>query len=189
MPTQMLDLDAVTDFFYTHITRSAFRLELLDTYDVETDGADVARYLAGEPDPNAEAKQPWLDKLAADIAAGTVWSRVHVVRSPLNDYLRYEFEWGYAYNAAAGEQIRILDLAERAAPAGLIDEEFWILDDQHLLLMHYDQAGRFAGGTTPDPANLPQYRAARDAAWAAAEPFEFYWARHPEYHRDNRRAA
>lgn len=184
----MLDLDAVVDFFNTHITRSAFRLENLDRYDVETDGLDVSRYLAGEDDPNAAAKQPWLDQLRADTAAGKRWSRVHVVRSPLNDYLRYECEWGYAYNVAAGEDVRILDLTERPRPAGLIDEEFWLLDDAHPLRMHYDDVGRFVGGELLGSEQLSRYRVARGAAWNAAEPFESYWARHPEYHRASRAA-
>ncbi|MGH3910556.1 MAG: DUF6879 family protein [Pseudonocardiaceae bacterium] len=48
---------------------------------------------------------------------------------------------------------------------------------------HYDDDGHFLGAIVVDPAESGRYQAARDAAWDAAEPFEAWWARHPEYHR------
>jgi hypothetical protein len=101
----------------------------------------------------------------------------------LTDYLRYEAEWGYLPNSEAGEDIRILDLAERPRPDGLADHDFWLIDDQLVIRMHYDDRGRFAGAEVLGADMLPRYRAARDAAVQAAEPFASYWARHPEYHR------
>lgn len=181
----MLDLDAVGALFESQCTCSAFRMEVMDRYDVVTDGDDVARYLAGEQVPDAAAKGPWLDQLRDDTAAGKRWSRVHVLQQPLSDYLRYECEWGYVYNAAAGEDIRILDLSEQDRPDALIEQEFWILDDACVLRMHYD-AGSFVGGEVLPASELSRYRAARDAAWAAAEPFDPWWARHPQYHRASR---
>jgi hypothetical protein len=53
-----------------------------------------------------------------------------VLTSPLSEYLRYECEWGYLPNAAAGEDIRILDLAEKPRPDGLISEDFWLMDNE-----------------------------------------------------------
>ena len=184
----MLDLASVGALFESHCTRSAFRMEVMDRYDVVTDGDDVARYLAGEQAPDAAAKGPWLEQLRHDAAAGKRWSRVHVLQPPLSDYLRYECEWGYVYNAAAGENIKILDLSEQDRPDALIEQEFWILDDACVLRMHYDDAGSFLGGEVLPAGELPRYRAARDAAWAAAEPFDPWWARHPEHHRANRTA-
>jgi hypothetical protein len=49
--------------------------------------------------------------------------------------------------------------------------------------MRYDQAGAFTGA---DPVGEPYaevYRAAVRAAWPNAEPFDRWWARHPEDHR------
>jgi len=42
------------------------------------------------------------------VRAGKVFQRVHVVREPLTDYLRYEFGWSYPPYVEAGEDIRIL---------------------------------------------------------------------------------
>lgn len=185
----LLDLDQVGDYFDAHFTRTAFRLEALDVYDVDSDGGDVAGYLSGEKAPDNDYKDGWLKQLADDTAAGKQWSRVHVLTSPLNDYLRYECEWGYAYNVAAGEIVQILDLAEQTAPDELIAEEFWLFDNQHILLMHYDDAGHFLGGEPLGPEHLPRYKAAAQAAQAAAVPFAEWWERHPNEHRSHWAAA
>lgn len=83
-------------------------------------------------------------------------------------------------NAAAGEDIRILDLAEQPLPAGLadLDHDFWLIDDVHAIRMRYDQDGRFLGATPVDGGLVAGYQAARDAALAAAEPFTTWRARH-----------
>jgi hypothetical protein len=182
----MLEAPQLGEFIRSRFTRLAFRLETLDAYDVGSDGGDVARYLRGEPEPDPERKGAWLARLRDERAAGKFRQRVHVLRSPLSDYLRYECEWGYVPNVAAGEDVRILDLAEQPRPAGLdIDHDFWLLDDQAVVRMHYDPAGRFTGAEILTEADLPRYRAARDAALSAAEPFTSYWQRHTEYHRSS----
>ncbi|MCI0689628.1 MAG: hypothetical protein L0Y54_20695 [Sporichthyaceae bacterium] len=124
-----MDASELGDYIDARLSRSAFRLELLDQYEVESDGEDLARFLRGEEGPTPERKQPWLDRLVADRVAGILNHRVHVLRTPLTDYLRFECEWGYAPNVAAGDDVRIVDLAERAAPAGLTDHDFWLIDD------------------------------------------------------------
>jgi hypothetical protein len=169
--------------------RVAFRAEFLKLYLVDTDGGDVARYLRGEPGPDPQRKEPWLARLRAERNEGKLRQRVHVVRGPLTGYLRYEFEWGYAPNAAAGEDVRILDLAERALPPGLrVDHDFWVLDDQSAVRMHYDPDGRFLGAELVPEALLPRYLEARNGLLHAAEPFDSYWRRHPEYYQANQAA-
>jgi hypothetical protein len=160
-----------------------FRLEVLDAYDVASDGGDFARYVAGEPGPDMARKGPWLDRLRQDAARGLRNTRVHVVRSPLSDYLRYEMEWGYAPNAAAGEDIRVLDLAEASGPPGLVDHDFWLMDDRLAVIMHYAGGGRFIGASLAAASELGRYQRAAKAAWQASVPFGRYWAAHPQFHR------
>jgi hypothetical protein len=164
----------------TRLTRSAFRLETLDRYDVGSDGDDFARYLRGEPEPTPERKQPWLDRLRREAEAGILNHRVHVLSTPLTDYLRYECEWGYAHNAAAGEDIRIIDTSDQVRPDELVDHDFWLVDDRHAIRMYYDEAGHFLGADPLGDADLHLYRRARDAAVATAEPFTAWWERHRE---------
>jgi hypothetical protein len=175
-------VDAIFDGFH----RSAFRLETLDHYQVGSDGGDVLRYLAGEPEPDPERKEPWLEVLRAERTAGKLRHRVHVLRTPLSDYLRYECEWGYLPNAEAGEQIHILDLSERELSTDLETlEDFWLMDDETVLRMHYDERGAYLGASLAE--DVVPYRRTRDAALAASEDFSTWWNQHPEYWRANQR--
>lgn len=177
----MLDVAGLEAFVDGHFSVDAFRLETRDRYGVASDGDDVSRYLAGELEPDPARKNPWLAELRAEAAAGRHRSRVHILRSPLSDYLRYECEWGYLPNSEAGEEIRILDLAEVPEPHGLVDHDFWLLDDEHCAVMIYEDAGAFVGAHIV--SNVPRYKQARRAAWAAAVPFADYWRDHPQFWR------
>jgi hypothetical protein len=184
-----LDLSQLSDLINRY-SATAFRLETLDAYTSGSDGGDVARYLAGKSDPDPARKGPWLNRLRSERAGGRLRQRVHVLRSPLAEYLRYECEWGYVPNSQAGEDIRILDLAERGLPTALadIDHDFWLIDGQTSIRMYYDGDGRFERAEILAPAELPRYLAARDAALAAAEPFSAWWGRHPQFHQVNQAA-
>jgi hypothetical protein len=183
----MLNVAELGEYFDSRLRESAFRLELLDRYDVESDGGDFERYVRGEPGPDAERKQPWLDELRRERQAGILRHRVHMLTRPLTDYLRYECEWGYVPNAEAGEVIKILDVSEKEPPAGLVDHDFWLIDDRYAIRMHYDEGCRYVGAEPADE-HLAAYQHARDVAIAAAEPFDAWWARHPEEWRENRLA-
>lgn len=176
-------------FFIDRAQHSLFRLEALDHYDVGSDGGDFRRYVDGEDGPDPERKAAWHAVLRADLDRGVTTRRVHLVRSPLSDYLRYEFEWGYAHNLAY-EDIRILDAAERPAPeilGGLPD--FWLVDGSAAAVMHYDDDGRFLGWDEAAPRDVARFAHARDAAWEAAEPFGAWWDDHRQFWRGRRRAA
>jgi hypothetical protein len=163
--------------------RRLFRMETLPAYIVDSDGGDFDRWLAGEPDPTWERKQRWLDVLRAEHAAGKVSGRVRILSEHLTDYERYACEWGYALNSTAGEDIRVLHRGEHHIPPGVIERDFWVVDDDQAVLMHYDEFGRFEGAEVLPAVGLEVWHDARDAAWAAAEPFGQWWARHPELHR------
>src|SRR5260370_10119503 len=92
-------------------------------------------------------------------------------------------EWGYAPNAAAGEDIRVLDLAEAAEPPGLVDHDFWLMDRRLAVIMRYDDGCRFTGASIAPDHELGRYQRAADAAWQAGVPFGTYWAAHPQVHR------
>lgn len=157
-----------------------FRMETLSAYAVSADGDDYHRWVAGEREPTWERKQPWLDTLRADRAVGKVRYRLRILSAELTDYERYACEWGYALNTEAGEDIRVLRHGEHDIPHGVIERDFWVVDDDLAVLMHYDEHARFAGAELPLPG---LYRRARDVAWEAGEPFGQWWARHPELRR------
>src|SRR5690242_19112801 len=178
----MLTENELGQYIDKRLTRSAFRLELLDTYDSLGERDYFNRYRNGEPVSVLAAGRAWLKQLRADADAGILNQRVHVLRTPLTDYLRFECAWGYAYNAQAGEDIRIIDLAERTLPDGLTDHDFWLIDDEHAIVMYYDDCGQFVGAEPASPAQLRIYQQARATAVAAAQPFASWWLSHSEEH-------
>lgn len=182
-----MNLTELRSYAEAHTTTSVFRLETLDEYLVDSDQDNVHRYLAGQDGPSWAQGDDWMDYLAQEQAAGIRRYRVHVLASPIGDYLRYECEWGYVYTSQAGEEIYILDTAETARPADLPDDvdDFWLYDDTHVVVMHYDAAGRFIDAEALPLSETPRYRRYRDAAIAAAAPFTTWWQRHPEYRRAN----
>lgn len=158
--------------------RSLFRLETLEHYDVSSDGGDFQRWQRGEPGPDAERKAAWHKVLQADLDRGVRTSRVHVVRSPLSDYLRYEFEWGYAHNLAY-ETIGVLDLAEQPLPRELEGVgDFWLIDGERVAVMRYDAAGRYLGFDAASEHEAARYAAAQRVAIRSAVSFQSYRATH-----------
>jgi hypothetical protein len=101
------------------LTKSAFRLECLDQYLVDSDQENVTQYLNGGDKPSWADGDDWMEYLAEEKASGIRRFRVHVLRTPLNPYLRYECEWGYVYTSQAGEEIYILDTAETPRPVNI----------------------------------------------------------------------
>jgi hypothetical protein len=188
----MLDAADLGQLIAERFTHTAFRLETLPAYEVATDrnsGGDVSdfdRYLAGEAEPLLDRKAPWLDVLAAERRGLKYRYRVRILGGPngTTPYERYSAEWGYAYNVRAGEGVFVLDRSERPVPPPVLQHDYWLLDDEVAIRMHYEVDGQFAGATM-EPNMLDAYRASRDAAMAAAVPFAAWWARHPEQRRAN----
>jgi hypothetical protein len=157
---------------FSAFTNSAFRLETLPQYlvDVETARFTAFRECRALPEWPADSVA-WFEGIAAQVAGGKLWRRVHVVDRPLSDYTRFELRC-YEDNVRAGEDVRI---AERAWHAGLADlhEDFWLFDaetDHPLaLLMQYDAEGHWLGyWKTMDPGVIAECGRRRDLALQAA---------------------
>lgn len=172
------------DTFFENAAESVFRLETLPIYNPVSEVAAQEAYLAGEPRPNAGVTTPYMRKVMEQTGRGIRCFRVHVVHSPLTDYLRREMEWGYAFTSQAGEEIFILDTAEKGCLDGLVDEDFWLFDDTHVVRMNYRDDGEYLDKELVETPDLEHYRAQRDLAMAQAVPFNQYWRAHPQYHRD-----
>ncbi|WP_158228237.1 DUF6879 family protein [Pseudonocardia sp. MH-G8] len=181
----MLDLAGLAGYIAEHHRRDLIRVETLGRYVSASDGVELDRYLAGEPEPDRAAKAGWLDRIGSDTAGGRVWRRLRLVPVPITDYVRYACEWGYTDNTAAGEQVRVLDLADAPGGAHVLAAvgDFYLLDDSHVAAMHYDAAGAFVRAEIVDEPFVEIYRAAARAGWAISELFDEWWPRHPEHHR------
>jgi hypothetical protein len=96
-------------------------------------------------------------------------------------FLRYEAEWCYTCNVAAGEDVRIID---DASDAFLSIGDFFIIDGEQVIRSHYDGAGRFVGAEIlNDASTRAPFIAFADVIWQIAQPFTDWWERHPECHR------
>lgn len=180
-----LDERALGEFIDAHYRRSGdhlFRMERLPLYDVPHQAAELARWRAGETEPDWNGKQSWLDTLADESHRGLVSQRVRRFGRELTDDELMSCHWGYRYNGRY-EDIRVLHEGEHDIPAGLIEQDYWIVADTFVVAMHYDPGGRFLGAEVLPPDRLHDFVHDRDRAWAVAEPFSTWWARHPELHR------
>lgn len=138
-----------------------FRLETRPGYTVPEEEEELRRWRAGEKRPAAELyTDPYLVKVRGHARAGRRMRRVHTVTSPLNEHLRFQCEWGYAFSIQAGEEVHLLDFATTSDP-GLPSQDFWLLDDEHVVLMHYAADGTQLGREllqNTDPAPYVRYK-------------------------------
>jgi hypothetical protein len=160
------------------------RIQTLDRYGVVSDDEDYQGYVNGAPAPRSPYREPWFEQLRAERAAGQLRRNLHVVRTPLNPYLSYACEWGYAYNVQAGQDVRILDVAEQPAAEWLFHTgDYWVVEHQHVVLCRYDNAGQPQGLIQVEASGAGGYISAAEMAWRLGVPFTLWWNSHPEYHR------
>lgn len=157
--------------------RTAFRLETLPAYGVESEDEELAEFRATGrvtiPDDD-----PWLVRVRDLRRTGRWVGRVHVVCRPLSDYLRYEFLI-YAHTIRAGEDVRILDLTD-APDTGLPDQDFWLFDDARVVRMDYAVDGRQLGRELLNGVDPAPYIAWKDLALRLAVPFDEYLVKQVE---------
>ncbi|MEE1786444.1 hypothetical protein PUR71_26585 [Streptomyces sp. SP17BM10] len=151
--------------------RTAFRLETLAVDDVDDEREEFAAFLSGNELPPEFNDNPWVRSMT-DL--GKQVTRVHVLRSPLSDYLRYELA-AYPGTIKAGESIGIIDTT-RQEVAGLPAHDFWLFDDARVYRMHYTDSGKFIGAEPLPDDRLAEYQQYRDIALAHAVPFGEYRA-------------
>jgi hypothetical protein len=88
------------------------------------------------------------------------------VSQPLTDYMRYEFV-AYGDLIAACEQVHVVPRAAlTAADQGWASEDFWIFDDELVVLLSYDDDGRVIAAGQAEDAN--PYLEARQRALSIA---------------------
>jgi hypothetical protein len=165
-----LDGDAWRTFFDSY-KREAFRLETLPAYGVATEQLEYDKFLA-TGQLHIPHDDQWLARVREFRRTGRRISRVHVIRQPLTDYLRYEFAV-YNYSVQAGEDVRIFDLSNQPDP-GLPQQDFWLFDDIAVVRMDYRPDGTQIGRellTDTDPA---PYVAWKRLALERAQPFMEY---------------
>ena len=144
------------------IKRSAWRLETLDAYALNSEQADFERFLAGTPGP--PPWQAWLDQVTSQTAQGMTVARVRVLAEPPTDYQRWML-WAQPWYSRAREEIRYMPRS-RAAALGLpLEVDWWLLDEEQVVLMYFGDAGEIIGKVlVTEPGVVARYRQWRDLA-------------------------
>ncbi|MFD5089412.1 DUF6879 family protein [Amycolatopsis thailandensis] len=183
--TSLIPIGSEFDDLFRTFTNRAYRLETLQSYGSPDEDAAYAAFLAGV-DFDLDPENDWwvTDVVRPAAAAGRSMSRVHVVREPLTDYLRYELTWAYAPNVDAGEDVRIIPLAANDPwPADLPENhDYWLLDDRLYEMVYADDERRSWLGSrlVDDPTRLAQAEAWRETALDRGIPWRDYVSARPE---------
>lgn len=164
---------------------SAFRLETLQTYSDPGEAEGFAAFLAGAQEPSDPDHDAWCAQIAVNVDAGKSMQRVHVIREPPLDYLRYELTWGYAPNVRAGEDIRIIPVQpDQQWPHGVPQHDFWLFDDTELYRMHYDRNGTWLSVEhITEQGAIDASLVWRDTAVRLGTPWADYLSDHPDLAR------
>lgn len=152
--------------------RSAWRFEQQTSYWLGYERAQFERFLAGDPESPADNVdlKSWFDRVRSWVAQGRTVGRVRILEDPPTDYQRWML-WIDRWNRDAGETIQYL--TRRAAErAGVIPQvgpdDWWLFDDQQLVLMHFDPQGRPARYVLVEDESETIEQAIRWRAWTIA---------------------
>ncbi len=173
-------MEPLTDQQWTQLLRgcqrSAWHLEMRDSYGVEDEKQRLARFVAtGHRDQAAEAAEraPWLELIRAVTGTGVQVRRARVVCEPVSEYMRFSYA-GAGPNIDAGEQIRWLP-RRRASRIALPGNDFWLLDRERVLFNYFTGDGRSAGHELATDAGAVRLcDSAFQAVWAVAIPHGQY---------------
>lgn len=170
---ELLRGEAFDDLF-RGFARTAFHLELQDSYQTPEEAGPFGLFLRNEPDDFAW-HQPWLTLVREASRAGKAITRVRVVNEPHGDYTR----WGLTVarlNIQAGEDIRWLP-RHLAADMSLTADDYWLFDDCRVVFTVFEPSGTFGGGAqTFDPIIAEHCRRSRDQVWQRSIPTHEYAA-------------
>ncbi|MGW6705433.1 DUF6879 family protein [Streptomyces sp. NPDC054956] len=145
---------------FERFQHEAFRLETFDDYS-DSGNVDAYRaFQAGQEQPEGY-NAGWIEELRGLAHEGKRVYRVHVLKRPLTEYLRFELGWGYRTNMTGGEEFFILDVTDAPNPLEAAPD-FWLFDSKDTAVMRYDDAGGgprgratgTAGGIRLPPAGI-----------------------------------
>lgn len=154
--------------YFRNFKHSAFRLEVHQVYTMPFEAETLRSFLGGDDKPDGFNSE-WHETVRGHTTAGRTFQRAKLVRRPMTDYNRYLFEWCIPGNVDAGEDYRILDMAD-AAP-DVPEQDFWLFDESVVVHMNYRRDGTQINRELLRDPDIGQYLHWRDTAVAAGVPF------------------
>ncbi|SDH19052.1 hypothetical protein SAMN05216553_117133 [Lentzea fradiae] len=122
---------------FVDFRKSATRIETLPVYTVEEEREPIEHYRSGRPLP-AGRNEEWAANIRRSVAAGKYMGRVHIIDHELTPYLRFEIDWYYRVNSAAGEDIRFI---YREDVPDLYYTDTWLFDEAVVVDLSYTPEG------------------------------------------------
>jgi Family of unknown function (DUF6879) len=137
--------DKLSDAF-SGFRQSAFRLELLQAYEVEAEKSDYADFLSGKiPTSCPACLVEWCQEIEAASTEGRTFQRVRLIDFPITDYTRFEVIFGYRFTVQHGEDIRIIQRQDFESLVAPLSKDFWLFDDNLCVILDYDINGSYRG--------------------------------------------
>lgn len=153
-------------------SHSAFRFEAQDAYALDYEQTDFERFLAGRPAPPPEITwwRDWLGLVAAHTRQGKTVRRVRLLAEPPTSYQRWML-WASPWYAEAQEEILCMPRSRAASLRLPLEVDWWLLDDERLILMYFGSAGEISGKLMiTEPGIVARYSEWRDLAVRNASP-------------------
>lgn len=161
---------------FSKFKKEAFRLELLDCYQVPGEWEQFHLYLDGKTRPDDPEYWEYCDNLRRSISSGKSFKRVHVVPKKLTPYLKFEIEWYYLSRLDAGEEIYLIELTQYKRilnEASFWPRDFWLFDNQAVVELTYDSEGHFLRETVIDtPTQIENYVAIKNQLISRSIPLK-----------------
>ncbi|MCC6678634.1 MAG: hypothetical protein IT436_15985 [Phycisphaerales bacterium] len=162
---------------FEEFQRTAFRVETLPRYSIPEEREAFAAFLDGNQRPSIDHE--WVLFVRDAVGRGKRVARVHVLPARLTPYLRFEIEWGYAFSAEAGEDVRLVLPSAPASVRNAAVGDFWVFDDRTVVLMEYTTRGEFRGArVVTEPTEVGRYCHARDVLLGSSLPFAEFLTRY-----------
>jgi hypothetical protein len=153
------------------IKRSSWRWECQGDYKV--DHPKVQRWREGKTEDPEDTRGWWIEFQRGLKEAGIPFERVRMLTEPLTEYLRWMLDIT-DWNIDAGEDIRWLP-ESKARELDMPRYDFYLFDDNRVVLMHFDDEKLLSGAEIVDDADVvAQHQEYRQRVWSLATPHREY---------------
>ncbi|MFF3570145.1 DUF6879 family protein [Nocardia jiangxiensis] len=152
--------------------RSAFHMEVRDSYAEPSESEPLRRFLRGES--GDYDKSDWTSLIRGMTSRDVVVSRIRVITEPHSDYQRWLLSVT-GESVDAGEDIRYIGRSS-VDPLLVPADDWWIFDDELVAFNLSDTDGKPTGAAiTTDPGIVTRCRNVKETLWPLSTKFYDYY--------------